>query len=175
MHDRVNARQVRIEPWTEDDLDVLRRNNTPEMTVHLGGPETDDQVVARHQRYLALNDRDTGQMFRILLVPDGLAVGSIGLWDSEWHGAAVYEIGWSVLPEFQGRRIATVAIGLVVTSARNEGRHRYLHAFPSIDNAASNAVCRKAGFTLFGECEVEYPPGSMMRGNDWRLDLTTPT
>lgn len=176
MPQRVDERQVRIGPWTEADLEVLHRNNAPEMMVHLGGPETDDQVVARHARYLALNERDTGQMFRIVLLPDGSAVGGIGVWDSEWRDEAVYETGWSVLPEFQGRGIATAAIGLVVGHARTELRHQYLHAFPSVENAASNAVCRKAGFVLLEECEVEYPPASAkrMRINNWRLDLTVP-
>ncbi len=175
MPDRVDERQVRIEPWTAGDLDVLRRNNAPEMMAHLGGPETDEQVIARHERYLALNDRDTGQMFRIVLLPDGVAVGGIGVWDSEWRDEAVYETGWSVLPEFQGRGIASVATGLVVEHARAEGRHRYLHAFPSVENAPSNAVCRKAGFTLIGDHDEAYPPGSTnwMRMNEWRLDLQT--
>lgn len=177
MHTRINPDQVRIEPWTEDDLDILRRANAPEMMTYLGGPETDEQVVARHERYVSLNDRDTGQMFRIVFLPDGIAVGGIGLWDSEWQDAAIYETGWSVLPEFQGRGIATAAIGLVIARARSGGRHRHLSAFPAVGNAASNAVCRKAGFTLIAGHDDQYPPGSgkWMRINEWRLDLTAST
>jgi RimJ/RimL family protein N-acetyltransferase len=44
-----------------------------------------------------------------------------------------------------------------------------------VDNAASNALCRKLGFVLVGETDVEYPPGHMMRCNDWRIDLTAPS
>lgn len=40
-----------------------------------------------------------------------------------------------------------------------------------MDNPPSNALCRKLGFTLVEECEVEYPVGSFTRCNDWRLDL----
>lgn len=47
-----------------------------------------------------------------------------------------------------------------------------LHAFPSPDNIASNAICRKAGFTLLSEVEFEFPPGHIMLSNDWRFDLT---
>ena len=46
-----------------------------------------------------------------------------------------------------------------------------MHAFPSVDNGPSNAICRKAGFALQDEVDVEYPPGHPMRCNDWRLDL----
>ena len=55
--------------------------------------------------------------------------------------------------------------------ARLERTRRFLHAFPSVANAPSNAICRKVGFTLIEACHVEYPPGHVMRCNDWRLDL----
>ncbi|MGS2645029.1 LysE family translocator [Streptosporangium sp. G12] len=42
---------------------------------------------------------------------------------------------------------------------------------PSVGHPASNAICRKLGFFLLGECDFEYPPGTTMRCNDWRLDL----
>jgi hypothetical protein len=54
---------------------------------------------------------------------------------------------------------------------RGEGTCRYLHATPTLENAASNAVCRKLGFELRKEFDFEFPPGNPMRGNDWRLDL----
>ena len=56
-------------------------------------------------------------------------------------------------------------------AARHDGRHRFVHAFPAVDNAASNAICRKLGFELLGATEFEYPPGRPMVCNDWRLDL----
>ena len=55
--------------------------------------------------------------------------------------------------------------------ARADGRHRYLHAYPKVAHAASNAICRKAGFTLLGEVDFEYPKGVPIRCNDWRYDL----
>lgn len=160
--------QVTLKPWSEDDFWVLRRANAPEMTEHLGGPETEEQLVARHRRYVGLSER--GRMYRVVS-ESGETVGSIGFWESDWQGGAVWETGWSVLPEFQGRGLAAVAAGAVVEAARAAGRHRYLHAFPGVDHPASNAVCRKAGFELLGAVEVEYPKGSWMRSNNWRLDL----
>ena len=54
----------------------------------------------------------------------------------------------------------------------NPSSNRFVHAFPSVDNPPSNALCRKLGFTLIEECEFEYPKGSFMQCNDWRLDLS---
>lgn len=167
----VAARQrVRLRPWAPGDLWLLRRTNAPEMTEHLGGPETDEQVAARHERYLRTLG-DAGRMFTIVLIPGGEVVGSIGFWEHAWQGDVVYETGWGVLPEFQGRGIAASAARAVVEEARRQGAHRSLHAFPSVGHAASNAVCRKAGFTLLGECDFEYPKGHPITSNDWAVDL----
>ena len=160
---------LHIEPFTEADLDLLRRLNTPEMKEHLGGLETDEQLRSRHRRYLNFAPGQ-GCMFRIVL-PDGEPAGTVGYGERTWQGRAVYEMGWQVLPAYQGRGIATAAARAGAAHAAAQRKHRYLHAFPSVDNPASNAICRKAGFRLGGECDFEYPVGHLMRSNDWVLDL----
>ncbi|MCD9591850.1 GNAT family N-acetyltransferase [Streptomyces sp. 8ZJF_21] len=168
--------RVRLEPWEDSAfcLELLRRVNSAEMTAHLGGPESEEQILVRHRRYAELTGPGTGRMYRVVLVPEEETVGSIGYWEREWRGASVYETGWAVLPPFQGRGIAAAAAGEVARAAAAQRTHRYLHAYPSVGHPASNGVCRKAGFTLVGECEVEYPLGTMMRCNDWRLELWPP-
>lgn len=164
---------VRITPWSDGDLELLRLANAPELMDHLGGPETEEQLQVRHGRYVALSADRTGRggMFRITLADTGEAVGTTGFWERTWQGETAYETGWAVLSGFHGRGIATAATAAVVERARAEGRHRSLHAYPSVANGASNAVCRKAGFVLLGVCEMEYPPGHPLLTNNWRLDL----
>jgi RimJ/RimL family protein N-acetyltransferase len=157
---------VDLRPWSEGDLWLLRRLNAPELTTHLGGPEPDDRVADRHRRYLVPGD---GRMFRVEV--DGVPAGSIGFWERSWRDEPVWEVGWSVLPEFQGRGVASAAARATVAAARAEGTRRSVHAFPSVDHPASNAVCRKAGFTLLGEADFEYPPGRWMRCHDWVFRL----
>ena len=93
-----------------------------------------------------------------------------GYWERTWQGEEVYEIGWSVLTAYQGRGIAATALAL--DAARADGRHRFVHAFPSVENGPSNAICRKAGFRLLGERDFEYPREHPLRCNDWRFDLS---
>ena len=112
-------------------------------------------------------------MFRIVLGSASEVVGSIGYWEKNWRDQLVYETGWHILPAYQGRGLATKAGEAVIAQARLENRHRFLHAFPSMDNIPSNAICRKLGFVLMEACEFEYPPGNFMICNDWRLDLFT--
>lgn len=112
-------------------------------------------------------------MFAIVVGPERTAAGSVGYWETEWRGQVVWETGWSVLPEFQGLGAATRATAPALERARHERKHRFAHAFPSVANAPSNVICRKLGFSFRAEVELEYPPGTLMRCNDWRLDLFT--
>jgi RimJ/RimL family protein N-acetyltransferase len=163
---------IELRPWAEGDLPLLQRLlGDPAMMEHLGGPETPEQISKRHERYLVLDDGGKGQMFVVVAGPDKHPVGSVGYWETEHGGEAMWETGWFVLPEYQGQGIAARATAAVVEQARAAGKHRFLHAYPSVDNGPSNAVCRKAGFTLVGEGEFEYPKGHFMRCNDWSLDL----
>jgi RimJ/RimL family protein N-acetyltransferase len=169
---RSDQNTVRIEPWGEGDLTLLKKLlGDPAMTEHLGGPESDEQLAERHARYLRLADTSRDRMFKIIHEASGDAIGSVGYWERTWRGEQVYESGWSVLPAFQGRGIASAATAQALSQARSDGLHQFVHAFPSADNPPSNAICRKLGFTLVEECEFEYPKGHFMRCNDWRLDL----
>jgi RimJ/RimL family protein N-acetyltransferase len=141
------------------------------MTAYLGGPETEEKVLDRHRRYLDLGDPPAGRMFRVV-APGGEAAGIVGYWERVWRGETVYETGWHIVPEFQGRGIATAAVACVIAEARAQRAHDFIHAFPSVENAASNAIPRKLGSEFAGECDFEYPPGHIMRCNDWQLTLT---
>ncbi|MGR6317571.1 GNAT family N-acetyltransferase [Micromonospora soli] len=163
--------EVRMVRWSTADLALLQQLNSPEVRAHTGGPETDEQVLARHERYVRGAGPRSGTMFTVRL-PDGTKVGSVGFWERDWRGEPVYEMGWAILPAYQGRGLATAAVRAVTAEAAARGDRRFAHAYPSVDNPPSNAVCRKAGFTLLGETEFEYPPGHLMRSNDWRIELT---
>ena len=163
---------VDIRPWSDGDLALLEQlMGDPVMTEHLGGPEAADKIRERHERYCRLTQSGPDAMFVIVVGTERSSAGSIGYWQKEWQGECVWETGWSVLPEFQGKGVATRAVGRIVERTTSQRTHRSLHAFPSVHNAASNAICRKAGFTLLGQFDFEYPPGHPVRCNDWCLDL----
>ncbi|WP_191556824.1 GNAT family N-acetyltransferase [Metabacillus idriensis] len=171
MSEQIGERQIQINIWEDKNLDLLLKINAPEMMEHLGGSETKEQILKRHKRYLELGDK--GKMFSITQPPDFEAVGSVGYWQTKWIDESVYEIGWSVLPQFQGRGIATLAVKLTIDEAMKEKRYKYIHAFPSVENPASNAICRKLNFSFMSDCEFEYPPGNLMHCNNWRLNINT--
>ena len=154
-----------IERWSRGNVALLHELLAdPVMMAHLGGPETPEKIASRQDRY----ERDPRQ-FRI--VAEGEGAGWVGYWEREWRGGMVFEMGWAVSPRFQGRGLAGAATAEALALAAGEQTLRYVHAFPSVDNGPSNAICRKTGFELLEALEFEYPKGSLMRCNDWRFDL----
>ena len=159
---------ARIEPWGAADFPLLVKLNDPEMTKHVGGPESPEKLAERQSRY----EKADSRQYRIVLGLGGDGVGWVGYWATTWDDQPIWEIGWAVLPSFQGRGIASSATALLVEMARAEQQHRFVHAFPKVENAPSNAICRKLGFTSLGD--IDFPArrqGGFVRCNDWRLDL----
>lgn len=163
--------RVAIRPYAAEDLGLLERLlGDAAMMSHLGGPETPDALRARHERYLASTEAE-GALFTVLVGSKAVPAGWVGYWESEWDGEPVWECGWHVLPGFQGAGVASGAMMLLLSDLRMRKTHSALHAFPRVDNEASNRLCARLGFELLGEVAVEYPMGHMMHGNNWRLRL----
>ncbi|MET0976780.1 MAG: GNAT family N-acetyltransferase [Leifsonia sp.] len=161
-------------PWSDADLATLRRSNVPEMMEYLGGPESEQKLLERHERYLRLNREGTAQMYRIATAEHPEGVGVIGFWEHDWNAEAALEAGWSVEPAHQGRGLATAALEAIAERAAATRPGLALYAFPRVDNTASNAICRKAGLSFEGEADFEYPKGNPIRSNVWVLRPRTP-
>lgn len=164
---------ITLRPWARDDLAVLERSNTPEMTRFLGGPESAEALANRNARFLGLWESGEARMFAIESSTESQPVGSVGYWQKRWHDFDVYETGWSVASAYQGRGIASRALESCLAHAAEHGDRDLVVAFPRVDNAASNALCRAAGFEFRGEEDFEYPKGTPIRSNVWVFDLTT--
>ncbi|WP_127792528.1 GNAT family N-acetyltransferase [Agromyces sp. LHK192] len=160
---------VELEPWGPGDRHLLDRANTPEMTRYLGGPETDEQLADRQERYLRGWREGTSWMFRIVV--DGEPAGGIGWWPVEHDGVPAYETGWNTMPEFQGRGVGREALRQVVRRVAALGDRELLVAYPGVDNPGSNALCRSAGFEHVGGDTMPWRGGTITF-NTWVLDLS---
>jgi RimJ/RimL family protein N-acetyltransferase len=157
--------EVKLVRYTDADMPLIEALETdPNVMRELGGPIARSAIPAIHRRRL-----DDPWWFKIAVAPSGRAVGTIGIWDKELDGAAIHETGWMVLPEFQGRGVASAALELLITRVRAEPRFPSMHAFPPVTNEPSNALCRKFGFTLLGEREFVYA-GRPLQCNHWALE-----
>jgi RimJ/RimL family protein N-acetyltransferase len=156
----------------------VRMRSDPVMMAELGGPQPREGMAAKVARDAQQAASDAAWIK--MIIPDesepGVVAGSIALWSHEDSQTLMSEIGWMVLPEFQGRGIAKTAVRMLLTLAREQDRWGLVHAFPAITNAPSNAVCRSAGFRFAGEQDTTFA-GRVFRTNHWVInpatDLTT--
>lgn len=164
---------VEIRPYSEGDKWILQKTlGDPNETKHLGGPESKKKLQKRHPKYVDLSkDPQTGCMFVITKGPKKTPVGTVGYWERDQDKQKVWEVGWSVLPEYQRKGIATSATRLLIDFVTKLKSHRYIFAYPSVNNHPSNAICRKIGFKMIQEKAFEYPPGNILHCNIWRLDV----
>lgn len=160
---------VTLRRWREDDMPLLVHANTPEMTRFLGGPEDEAALRDRHERYLRLDAAGDAWMYAIEV--DGVAGGGIGFWPIDHDGEPAYEAGWNVLPAWHGRGVAGEALRQVLARIREEAPpRRRVYAYPHIENAASNALCRRAGFRDLGERDFPWRGGTLPT-RVWAYDL----
>ena len=105
--------------------------------------------------------------------PEG--VGIVGYWHHEWQGEPALEAAGRSRPSTAGRASPRPRRRALLDAARAAGETLPVHAYPRVDNPASNAVCRKAGFRLLGAGDFEVAPGRVLHTNDWVAELAPPT
>jgi RimJ/RimL family protein N-acetyltransferase len=163
---------VELRPITMDDLPLYERLLTDERTMsELGGPLPREGLADKLRTIVA--DVESGKNWFFTIHPDDVTgpVGSVCVWEHDTDDmGTISEIGWMVLPEFQGRGLATAAVAEVLDLARRTGRWTVIHAYPGETNAPSNAIARKNGFERLELVEFEYA-GRPMRGYHWRVEL----
>ena len=166
---------LQLRDITMDDLPMYRRSLTePVMLTHLGGSSPQQDLSEKLRNIV--DDVQKGTVWFSVIVPDtdpGVGAGSVCIWDHEWNGETITEMGWMVLPEYQGRGLASEAVRSMLRRAQSENRWQVVHAFPAVTNAPSNAICRKNGFEKLEEVDVEGWGGTL-RCNHWRIDLRSP-
>jgi RimJ/RimL family protein N-acetyltransferase len=167
----MSRESIELRPLTRDDLAFYERIYTdPRMWTELGGVVEQDMTV-KLERDVASVEADRHWVL-VIVTRDGVAAGTVSLWDHEWQGETIDEIGWMVLPEHQGRGLASAGVAEALRRADAAGRWQLLHAFPATTNAPSNALCRKHGFALREPLEYTYRARTL-RVNHWVRDAST--
>ena len=158
-----------LRPITMEDLPLYEACLTdPRMMSELGGPL--DPAILPDKLRAIVDDVEAGTAWYFVIVDDGEGVGTVCVWDAGEDGEVAPEIGWMVLPAFQGRGLASAAVTEVLRRARAERRWGTITAHPGATNGASNAICRKAGFERIGERDVVYMDRTL-RTVRWRVDV----
>lgn len=101
-----------------------------------------EKVKARYA-----NDR--GGMNVLIDKQNGLLVGQCGLLVQDVEGVAILEIGYSLLPQHQGKGYATEAATKCRDYAFEQGYATELHSIIHIDNKPSVEVALRNGMQLY--------------------------
>lgn len=163
---------VELAPFSAaDEWLTVAMESDPRVMAELGGAWPEEQSRATHARRLRSVAEQGTWWLKIVPDPEIGPVGSLVLWDSEWQGEPLSEIGWMVMADHQGKGYASAGLRLMLERARDAGRWGDIHAFPGATNAPSNALCQKFGFELVGEGDADYA-GRHFRVNHWVLRTT---
>ena len=156
---------------TVDDVDAyVRMRCDPAMMADLGGPLPREGMADKVRR--DAEEAAADQSWLKMIVPDPdrpeVVAGSLALWSHDPGDGPLSEIGWMVLPEFQGRGLAKRAARALIDKAWEEGRWGDIHAFPATGNGPSNGICRSLGFRLVGELDMPFAD-RLLRSNHWTI------
>ena len=120
-----------VEPGDVDAYARMRCD--PAMMAELGGPLPREGIAAKVQTDVQKTRAD--EYWVSMIVPDetkpATVAGTVSLWShQDVDEAGLSEIGWMVLPEYQGRGLAKRAVRALLERARDDGRWGVVHAFP---------------------------------------------
>ncbi|MFR9800308.1 GNAT family N-acetyltransferase [Streptomyces sp. MS06] len=166
---------MRLRDVTADDVEAyVRMRCDPAMMAELGGPLPREGIEAKVRRDAAEAAADASWIK--MIVPDpavpGRVAGSVVLWSHPAADGPISEVGWMVLPEFQGQGWGKRAVRALLERAREADRWGEVHAFPGIGNEPSNGICRSLGFRRLGETDVPFAD-RVLRCNHWVVDPRT--
>jgi hypothetical protein len=126
----------------------VRMRCDPVMMAELGGPQPREGMAAKVARDVQQAASDAAWIK--MIIPDesvpGVVAGSIALWSHEDGQTSMSEIGWMVLPEFQGRGIATTTVRMLLALAREQDFWGLVDAFRKSLNAGTgvSVICGEA-------------------------------
>lgn len=166
---------MRLRDVTVDDVDAyVRMRCDPVMMTELGGPLPRAGMVDKVRRDAA--DAAADRAWIKMIVPDAEApdvvAGHVTIWSHETDDGPLSEIGWMVLPAFQGRGLGKRAVRALLVQARDEDRWGTVHAFPATSNGPSNGICRSLGFRYVTELDVPFAD-RVLRSNHWAITPRT--
>src|SRR5258708_33560808 len=113
----------------------------PRLLVHLGDPMRKDEMPQKLRSVVDGIASGNTWFFKIILDERaGQAAGTVCVWESEWQGQPVNEIGWAIFPDYQCQGLGSRAVAAVLEQARLETRGGGIQAVPCIRNGPPDRI-----------------------------------
>ena len=138
--DKVRLR--RVEKADAKDLYPLRSHPIVNRFIKRDIPKS----MADVERFIEkINAGPDPYYYTIWTVPDAEFAGTICLWNINWE-AKYAEVGYELLPNFQGRGIMSAALGEILNFGFRELKLQIIEAFTHRENYASLKLLEKFNF-----------------------------
>jgi RimJ/RimL family protein N-acetyltransferase len=164
---------------TSDDLPLYEKLfMNEEYMKYLGGVQTQERTHKMFQSHLNHSNSGKGKILKVIPEDEDFeekfsivqsmkededyfdyhrGVGTVCVWHGFFQDKVVTELGWGILPRYQGLGLATKALKMFVhLIEETEPQWGDLHAFTGSDNIASNRLCQKVGFQSLGEVTIDF-------------------
>jgi RimJ/RimL family protein N-acetyltransferase len=160
--DELHDADLRLRPPVDDDVPTITRIcRDPDIQRWTRVPSPYTQAHARAFVRLSADELVAGEGLHLLAVDDDDQVlGAAGL--SVDRAELSGDLGYWVAPEARGRGVATRSSRLLCRLAFDQLGLGYVGLLAAADNAVSNAVARRLGFTLEGtrvQAMIDGPSG----------------
>lgn len=124
---------------------------------YLGGKTLDRIQAWRHLAYQLGHWQMLGYgYYAVEEKGSGLLIGRVGY--TNHPGWPAFELGWTIIPEYQGRGYATEAARMLLDYAFTTLDRPHVVSLIHPDNAPSRRVAEKLGQTVEGQTEVLTMP-----------------
>ena len=130
------------------DAELIHKLRSDEVVNQFVGRDNSSTVEKAKEFILKIQnlvEKNEGLYWIIRRKENNDLVGTVCLWNFDTENEIV-EIGYEMLPEFQGKGIMTEALKAVTAYTFEEIKAKIITAFPSEDNINSVAILKKLNF-----------------------------
>lgn len=153
-----------IQPTSTRDAEfILELLNSPKYIQFVGDKNlknTEDAEKYINDRMITQLERLGYSNYTVLRKSDNMKIGCVGLYDRE--GVEGIDIGYSFLPEFEGKGYAFEAAAELKRAAKEEFNLKDLYAITVQENRGSRKLLEKLGFAFKEVIHIPNDPNELM-------------
>ncbi|QYA25038.1 GNAT family N-acetyltransferase [Gramella sp. MT6] len=153
-----------IQPTSTGDAEfILELLNSPKYIQFVGDKKlknTEDAENYIEDRMITQLERLGYSSYTVLRKSDNTKIGCVGLYDRE--GVDGIDIGYSFLPEFEGKGYAFEAAVELKRAAKEEFNLKKLNAITVQENKSSRRLLEKLGFEFKEIIHIPNDPNELM-------------
>jgi RimJ/RimL family protein N-acetyltransferase len=154
----LETERLRFRMFRESDFPTYETwTSRMEIMRFLGGKTYDRIQAWRHLAYQIGHWQMLGHgYYAVEEKQSGALIGRVGF--TSHPGWPAFELGWTIIPEYQGRGYATEAARMLLRYALESLGQKRVVSLIHPDNAPSRRVAEKLGQTIDGQTEVLTMP-----------------